>query len=63
LEENELANVFQELHRRMGKKMKGDVRVRIVEDCRQIIEKFDQNGTGTLDFVGFVRMLAKKTVQ
>jgi len=60
LEENELANVFQELHRRMGKKMKGDVRVRIVEDCRQIIEKFDQNGTGTLDFVGFVRMLAKK---
>ena len=58
LEENELANVMMELHRRMGKKMSADARVRIVETCRQQIRRFDQHNTGCLDFVGFVRMLS-----
>jgi len=60
LEENELANVMQELHRRQGKKMSGDARMRIVESCREQIKRFDQSGAGVLDFVGFVRMLGQK---
>jgi len=60
LEENELANVVQELYSRLDTKMTSDLRIRIVEEARKCIDKFDTTGEGKLGFKPFLRMLGAK---
>lgn len=40
--------------------MSADLRIRVVEEARQAIHKFDHSGKGTLDFKSFLRMLGVK---